>query len=83
MNAAERREAGVESGVIVESVESGSAAREAGLQRGDIILEVGNRTIESMSDYREATGDVGAGDAVLFRVKRGDAKLYIAVEPGE
>ncbi len=80
---AERREAGVEGGVVVESVEPGSAAADAGMQRGDIIFEVGDRKIETVADFNRAVTQAGKEAAVLFRVKRGNVKLYVAVEPGE
>lgn len=40
----------VKQGVLVADVELGSAASEAGIQRGDIILKVNDRTVQRVSD---------------------------------
>jgi C-terminal processing protease CtpA/Prc len=41
-------------GVLVKSVEKGSVAEKGGMKAGDVIIKVGNETIESRSDYRQA-----------------------------
>lgn len=79
----ERQEAKVEGGILVESVESGSAAADAGLQRGDIILEVGDKKVSSVAEFNRAVKALGKGEAALLRVQRGGVKLYVAVEPAE
>lgn len=79
----ERREAGVDGGVLVASVEAGSPAAEAGIRRGDIIIEVGNAKVLSPADYDKALARLGKSEPVLLRIKRGDSRMYIAVEPGE
>jgi len=80
----ERAQAKVSGGVIVEDVESGSAADEAGIQAADIVLEVGKTRIGGMDDYSRAVRQFrGSNRAVLFRVNRGGSVLYIAVEPGD
>jgi len=68
----------------VDRVDSGSAAAEAGVERGDIVLEVGKIRIGGMSDYNRAVRQFkGGSKAVLFRINRGGSVLYIAVEPGD
>ncbi len=80
----ERKEAGIEGGVLVESVEHGSAAGDAGIQRGDIILEIGDTKIDDLGDFNKAAQDLTkAKKAVLFRLKRGSVKMFVAVEPEE
>jgi len=80
----ERAQADVSGGVLVEDVESGSAAAEAGIQRSDILLEVGRTRINGMGDYKRAMRQFkGSSRAVLFRINRGGSALYIAIEPGE
>jgi serine protease Do len=44
-------------GVLVRSVEKGSAAEAAGIKAGDVIVKVDNETIENRSDYRRALRD--------------------------
>jgi Do/DeqQ family serine protease len=80
----ERTEAKVSGGVLVEDVESGSAAAEAGIERRDVVIEVGKVRIGGTSDYNRAMRQFkGNSKAVLFRINRGGNVLYIAVEPGE
>jgi serine protease Do len=84
MSASERTAAKVSSGVIVDDVEPGSAAAEAGIQPGDIVLEAGRTRVGNLGDYNDVVRKFkGGSKAVLFRVKRADATLYIAVEPGQ
>lgn len=84
LTAAERAQAGIKGGVIVDDVEAGSAADDAGIQRGDILLEADNVRIDGMTDYsRIARARAADGKPVLFRIKRGRDKVFIAVEPNE
>jgi len=78
----ERDEAGVSGGVVVQQVNPGGAAEDAGIQRGDIILEVGDQKIANAADFRKRVLELAdKSEAILFRIKRGDARLFIAVEP--
>ena len=80
----ERTEAKISGGVLAEDVEPGSAAADAGIERGDVVLEVGKVRIGGMNDYSRAMRQFkGSNKAVLFRINRGGNMLYIAVEPGE
>ena len=56
-------------GVIVTQVETGSSAEEAGLQLGDLILEINRRPISSVQDFSQAVSQV-KGDA-LVKTTRG------------
>jgi serine protease Do len=67
---------------VVERVDAGSAAADAGVQRGDIILEVGDEKIANAGDFRQRVTELARNsEAILFRVERGDARMFIAVEP--
>ena len=80
----ERAEAKVLGGVLVEDVEVGSAAAGAGIESGDIVLEVGKVRIGAVNDYNRAVHQFrGSNKAVLFRINRAGSVLYVAVEPGE
>ena len=79
----ERAQAKVSGGVVVESVESGSAADDAGINSGDIVLQIGKTRIGGMSEYNRAVQQFrDSKNAVLFRINRGGSVLYIAIEPG-
>jgi len=84
LTADERAQAKVSSGVLVDNVEPGSTADDAGIQGGDIVLEVGKIRIGDMSDYNRAVRQFKSSEnAVLFRINRGGSVLYIAVDPGD
>ena len=68
-------------GVVVVSVEDGTAAAEAGIQRGDVIVEVNRRPVKTLADFESATHDIKKGERLTVRLERGDAALYVAVVP--
>jgi len=65
-------------GAEVISVEPGSPARNAGIERGDVITEVAERGVASPDDVRNAITAVGR-DSVLLRIERGGRSLYVGV----
>jgi serine protease Do len=68
-------------GVVVTAVEPGSAADEAGIRRGDIILEVDRKTVRNLDEYKKAIAGSRKGRGVLFLVRRGDNTLFLALKP--
>jgi serine protease Do len=70
-------------GVVVTNVEDGSPADEAGMRRGDVILEVNQRKVENLRDYRAAIGQVGSAESLLLLVRRGTNVLYMALKMGK
>ncbi|HEX9264213.1 MAG TPA: DegQ family serine endoprotease [Candidatus Binatia bacterium] len=68
-------------GVVVTAVEAGSAADEAGIRRGDIILEVDRKAIRNLDEYKKSIASVRKGRGVLFLVRRGDNTLFLALKP--
>ncbi len=66
-------------GVVVTGVEPGSAAADATLQPGDVILSIKGEPIRSLGDYRRVINDLPEGRPVLFRVQRGDRTLFFAL----
>ena len=55
-------------GAVIEQVQPGSSADNAGLQRGDIILEVNRHKVQSASDVQQALANVKKGDDALLLV---------------
>lgn len=79
---ARRAQASATQGVLIVSVEQGSPAADAGLAAGDVILDIGDRDIADLSDYQSATKTFGSSNrAIAFRIQRGDARYFVAVEP--
>jgi serine protease Do len=70
-------------GVVVSNVEEGSPADEAGVRRGDVILEVNQRKVESLKDYRAAIGRVSGADSLLLLLRRANNVLYVALKTGK
>jgi serine protease Do len=70
-------------GVVVSGVESGSAADDAGLRRGDVILEVNREPVKDLASYRKALKSAGKGKSVLFLVRRGDNTVFLALKPSD
>jgi serine protease Do len=65
-------------GVVVSQVEPGSAAEEAGVQRGDIIREMNGQPIRRLSDYQNAVGKSKKDEVIRLLIKRGERSLYLA-----
>ena len=71
------------SGLVVVQVEKNSAAAEAGLKAGDIILEVDQVPVKDIEAYNGKIKDYKVGDTVLFLVKRKGATLYLTLKVRE
>lgn len=69
-------------GVVVTEVTRGSAAQRQGLQRGDVIVEVGRNPVTSVAEFREAISNTADEDdnVILLEILRGGNKQYIAFE---
>ena len=66
-------------GVVVTRVEPDGAASEAGLQRGDVIVEIDRKAVKSVEDFEKLAN--AGGKRVLMRVYRGGTALFIALSP--
>jgi serine protease Do len=79
---AERMGIEFEPSVIIDSVEPGSAADEAGLFQGDLILEIDHQRIQSRDDFIDQAGRLkDRTKSILFLIKRGNRTLHKAVKP--
>ena len=68
-------------GVVVTEVDPDGAAAQKGLKVGDVILEVGGKTVAQPSDVSDVIKDAKkeGRKAVLLRVKSGDDMHYVAL----
>lgn len=71
---------GIPGGVVVESVAPRSAASRAGLRPGDVIVQLGNRRITGVDDYRVVTGKIPKGQPVLMRFVRQGQFIFRTIE---
>jgi len=65
-------------GVVITQIEDGSAAQEANLRRGDVILEVDRQEVKSVADLKKLLADSDGG--VLLLIRRGDSTLFVAMK---
>jgi serine protease Do len=70
-------------GVVITSVEPQSAAAEAGLQRGDVILEVDRKKISNAAELRKTLDQAKAGVNLLFLIQRGGNSVFLALKNPE
>ncbi len=66
-------------GVLVRGVEPGSPAANAGLQRGDVVLECNGRPLHSAEEYWQREREYNSGDTLRLRVRRGSGEEDVAV----
>ncbi|MBN1606403.1 MAG: Do family serine endopeptidase [Polyangiaceae bacterium] len=69
----------VDHGVVVRGVKPGGAASKAGLMRGDVILEVDRKRIDSVDAFRSAWR--GAQGRILLVVSRRGRTVYLVARP--
>lgn len=68
----------IKKGVVITQVKPGSAAYQAGLRPGDVILKVNRKPVKSVNDYSKIVDKLKSGDTVLFYIQRGDANIFVA-----
>ncbi len=71
-------------GVVVTAVADGGVAADHGFQVGDIILDVGGKTVSTPADVRKSLADARKEGkrAVLFRVKSSQGTKFVALPLG-
>ena len=71
----------MDGGLIVEDLK-GSAARSQ-LQRGDVILAVGNIEIHSLNQFNEVLKQVQHGSNIALLVRRSEGTVYVSIKMDE
>ena len=69
-------------GLRVSAVLEGGAGAEAGLQAGDVVEGIGEKTVTDIESYMEAIAAFKAGDATVVRIRRGGAPRALQVKFG-
>ena len=67
-------------GVAVVGVDPESAAAEAGVRQGDIIIEVDRKEVQSIDDVKTRISQAKDKDRLLLLVQRQSGKFYIPLE---
>jgi serine protease Do len=72
-------------GVVVTQVDPDGAAAAHGFKSGDVILDVGGRTVNAPTDVRRAMNEAKTGGkrTVLMRVKSDQGTRYVAIPVGD
>ncbi len=68
-------------GAVVTAVQTGSPAERAGLQPGDVILEVNRKAVSGAQSAIDAMKSAPQSDPILLRVAREGGQIYAALEP--
>jgi serine protease Do len=68
-------------GVLITDVDPNGQAAERGLQRGDVILEVGNAAVKDPAAVEKKLADAKASGlkAVLLRIRSGEQTRFVAL----
>jgi serine protease Do len=66
-------------GVVVNQVNPGSRAADAGLQPGDVIQQVNHHAVASVGEYNHAMGSAKKDQPVLLLVDRNGNSMFLAV----
>lgn len=67
-------------GLLVRAVEEGSPAAAAGVQRGDLLVRLGDKELLSLDDLHEALSGITPGSSVEVALVRGVDDLVVTVE---
>ncbi|MDO9068858.1 MAG: Do family serine endopeptidase [Deltaproteobacteria bacterium] len=68
-------------GLVITEVKPGSAAEEAGILAGSIVIEINGQRPESLSAFNAVTAKFNKGDVVRLLLKRPDGSVhYVAVK---
>ncbi len=70
-------------GVRIGGVEAGSGAAEAGIQAGDVLVELAGKPVVGMAELREGMRPFKAGDKVKVKLKRAGKDVELLVRIGE
>lgn len=70
-----------EAGVVVVRIDRGSRAYEAGIRQGDIILQVNQRDVTTLEEYKKAAAKVKANDRALMLIRRKGEDLFVTIKP--
>lgn len=69
-----------EKGVVLLKVETGSAADEAKLRKGDVIQEIDTKKVTTINDFNKIASTIKPGATVLLFINRGGQKFYTAIK---
>ena len=69
------------SGVAVRNVESGSSADEAGIKPGDLILEMNQRLLRGLEEFKRMASQLAESRNILLLISREGRKFFVVLKP--
>lgn len=76
----QKKQAGVDHGLLVQEVAPGAAAR-AGVHSGDVILQIDGKPVDNIAALRAALARLPKDRPAAVLVKRGGGVVFLALEP--
>jgi S1-C subfamily serine protease len=73
----------VDHGALIRSVTSGGAAAKAGLQVGDVIVQIDNQEVDDSATLSDILVNKNPGDTVSIKIYRGNQQMAVNVTLGE
>jgi serine protease Do len=73
----------VDKGVVIVEVSPGSPADNAGLRRGDVIVEIGGQTVTEVQEFTHVLHGSAIGQPLDIKYYRGSAESTIMVTPAQ
>ncbi len=67
-------------GLLVSAIKPGSSAAEAGLRRGDVIMQINRRPVRDLADFKREISQSENGKSILFLIKRDKRSLFLALK---
>lgn len=68
---------------MVARVDDGRSAAEAGVQPGDLIREINQQRVKTVSDFDRLTREIKSGDRLTLLLQRGAVSMFIAFAVGD
>ncbi|HLG98130.1 MAG TPA: DegQ family serine endoprotease [Bryobacteraceae bacterium] len=66
-------------GVVITDLDDDSPAAQAGLQSGDVIIQVNHRPVTNVSEFNQAVRQGASKDSTLLLVRRGQGTSFVVV----
>jgi serine protease Do len=71
-----------QTGVLVAEVEPDSPVERAGVRKGDIIREMNRKPVKNVRDFERLTKELNPKSSVLLLLARGNATIFLSINPG-
>ncbi len=81
LSSSDRKKLRISSGVQVIEVDETGAARDAGIQTGDVIIMIDNQKIDTVEAFGEVTEELKPDKSVALLVQRRSGPVFLAIRP--